>query len=148
MKKYGISTRECSSMRSLARDGWTVGDLKMTFNLSDNKQVYYHVGGHCSHQHGYPPIRDWDGQTKPPKVTSSARQKNLEKLGECMSDKDNHYEMPVGCPECGAIKCSVLVSVKDGTVRVECDSCGFLDKVVVDYGEGLDIHSKGGGVNG
>jgi hypothetical protein len=70
---YTTSTRECASMRLLARDGWTIGELRMTMHLSDYKSVRRHVLGECSHDHGVPPLADWDGQTPPAELTADAR---------------------------------------------------------------------------
>ena len=52
-------------MRLLARDGWTVGELKLTFQLMKKKSVKHHVLGDCAHGHGVTPLRDWNGQDPP-----------------------------------------------------------------------------------
>ena len=45
----GITPSECRAMRLLADDGWTQGELKMTFHLSGTAMVRYHTEGRCSH---------------------------------------------------------------------------------------------------
>lgn len=60
-----VSRNECASLRLLARDGWSIGELKMTFHLSDPNSLYRHIQGKCSHDVPVKYIRDWDGQTAP-----------------------------------------------------------------------------------
>ena len=45
-------------MRLLARDGWTVGELKMTMHVSRTHTVRYHATGQCSHAHDVPACAD------------------------------------------------------------------------------------------
>jgi len=52
-----ISSAECRAMRLLYRDGWTTGELKMTFHLSGAESVRYHITGECSHGHDEPACR-------------------------------------------------------------------------------------------
>lgn len=61
-RRGSISMRECAAMRLLARDGWTVGVLKMCFHLSTEDAVRRHVTGDCSHSHGAPAITEWDSK--------------------------------------------------------------------------------------
>lgn len=70
--EYTVSWRECICMRMLPRDGWTAGELKMCFNVSAHT-VRRHVVGRCAHDHGYPPLDGWDGQTTPQKLTAPVR---------------------------------------------------------------------------
>lgn len=60
-----VNKNECASLRLLARDGWSIGELKMTFQITDHECIYNHVEGDCLHQVPVKHIRDWDGQTPP-----------------------------------------------------------------------------------
>lgn len=59
---YHVTNHECSSMRLLATDGWSVGELRMTFHLSNTAQVNYHVRGDCACNSRIDPIPDWENQ--------------------------------------------------------------------------------------
>lgn len=45
----GVSRLECLAMRILYSDGWSLGELKLTFQLSQKQQVRTHVNGDCTH---------------------------------------------------------------------------------------------------
>lgn len=68
-----VSTRECQSMRLLARDGWSSGELKMTMHVCRAETVHHHVLGQCSHQHGVSPLESWDGKTAPAQPSAEDR---------------------------------------------------------------------------
>lgn len=72
-QRYKVSTRECASMRLLARDGYTAGVLKMTMHLSRTDNVRYHVVGNCAHEHSVPAIKEWDGKSAPAGLQPSDR---------------------------------------------------------------------------
>lgn len=44
-----VTPAECASMRLLAEDGWTPGELKMTFQVMTTDSVARHVDGECTH---------------------------------------------------------------------------------------------------
>lgn len=48
-KQGHITPAECTSMRLLAKDGWSPGELKMTFQVTSYATVTRHVQGQCSH---------------------------------------------------------------------------------------------------
>jgi len=68
-----VSTRECQSMRLLARDGWSARELKMTMQVSRPQTVRHHVSGDCRHDHDVPSIHDWDGWTAPARASAGQR---------------------------------------------------------------------------
>lgn len=43
-----VTLRECKAMRLLYADGWSVGELSMTF-MVDDASVRLHAEGHCQH---------------------------------------------------------------------------------------------------
>lgn len=68
-----VTKRECASMRLLARDGWTAGELKMCFHLSTRESVRHHVEGDCAHDIAVSHLNGWDGKTAPSKQSASKR---------------------------------------------------------------------------
>lgn len=56
MSNSAITRRECDAMRLLKRDGWTVGELRMTFHLSTTTGIRRHLGGVCEHDNNVEPI--------------------------------------------------------------------------------------------
>ncbi|MDS0280020.1 hypothetical protein NDI85_19735 [Halomicroarcula sp. S1AR25-4] len=64
-----VSERECRAMRLLARDGWTVGELRMTMHLCHTQSVRHHVIGECQHSERVRPLDEWDGQQPPAGTT-------------------------------------------------------------------------------
>lgn len=44
-----ISPVECAAMRMLFADGWTKGELKMTFQAGTVDTVGYHLQNECQH---------------------------------------------------------------------------------------------------
>lgn len=68
-----VTTRECQSMRLLARDGWSAGELKMTMQVCRTDTVRHHVIGQCAHTHGTQPLVSWDGYSAPERLTAEDR---------------------------------------------------------------------------
>lgn len=76
MTTKGLTTiRECASMRLLAEDGWTTGELKMCFHLCRAEQVRTHVCGRCRHDHGIAPLPEWNGENGKPELRLAPRQR-------------------------------------------------------------------------
>lgn len=59
------SVRECAAMRLLAADGWSIGELKMTFFACTNDTVRRHVTGKCGHSVPVLPLEDWRQEIDP-----------------------------------------------------------------------------------
>lgn len=43
-----VSAAECASMRLLFADGWSKGELRMTFHVGYNS-IQHHLEGDCAH---------------------------------------------------------------------------------------------------
>jgi len=56
----GITLNECDAIRLLARDGWTPGELKMTFHVSNTHSVRHHAFGDCVHNNTIRPVTEWN----------------------------------------------------------------------------------------
>lgn len=52
-------------MRLLARDGWSSGELRMTFHICRPATISRHVTGDCAHDGPVAPDPDWSGNQAP-----------------------------------------------------------------------------------